>query len=251
MKFFIKLFRRKAKPTTVNLDFPTRWDAMTLPQFKAVCRILSIPNIERDNALMLCLFALTGIRPLDPAGFDEKITRGGRLQPFLINGSQHLIAASDISAACHELAFIYDKIGPAPCPLDGVDPMLHGISFRQFFAADSFILRYQAEKNGSYIKEAAKILTGGRKRRLLDWERTAIVIWWNGLKDALKQRYPLVFQEGGGISGKTQAAILLELLSCMNDNRPQENDKILRTEAHSVLYSLNRIYENAKHKIPR
>ncbi|MBO6168501.1 MAG: hypothetical protein J6O51_00865 [Bacteroidales bacterium] len=251
MKLLKKIFQRKVKPATVNLDFPTKWERMTPHQFRDVCRILSVPNIDRERALMLCLFALTGIQPLDPAGYDAKVLKNGRLQPFLIDGKEHLIAASDVSAACHELSFIYDSIGLPPCPLDNVDPNLHGVSFRQFFIADSYILRYLSDKNGSYLKEAAKTLSGGRKRRLLEWERTAMVIWWNGVKDLLKQKYPLVFQEGGGISGKTQSDILEELLSCMNGNHPQENDRILRTEAHSVLFSLNRIYEDANHKVSR
>lgn len=249
MSFLKNIFRRKTKPQTVNLDIPTRWEQLTPAQFKEVCRILSTPNTGREQALMLCLFALTGIRPLDPAGYDEKILRRGKMQPFLIGGREHIVAAADIAAACHELAFIYDSIGLPPCPLDGVDRMLYGVSFRQFFVADSFISRYQADKNGAYIKEAAKALTSGRKRKLLEWERTAIVIWWNGVKEFLKKKYPLVFQDGGGISGKTQAEILEDILSCMNGNRPQENENILRTEAHSVLHSLNRIYTDAQRKV--
>lgn len=244
-----KIFHKKAKPAKVNIEFPTSWEVMTPDQFKQVCIVLSMPHVSRDQALMLCLFSLTGIRPLNPENYKAKALKGGKLQPFLINGREHFVAAADISAACHELAYIYDDIGLPPCPLKDVDRSLYGISFRQFFIADSYILRYQADKNGSFIKEACKVLTGGRKRHLLEWERTAIVIWWNGVKEQLKKKYPFVFREGGGISGKTQADILEDLLACMNDNKPQDNDRILKTEAHSVLYSLNRIYADAQHKV--
>lgn len=249
MNLLKKIFQKKAKPAKVDIQFPTSWEMMTADQFKQVCIVLSIPHVSRDQALMLCLFSLTGIRPLNPENYDQKALKGGSLQPFLIDGKEHIVAASDISAACHELAYIYDSIGLPPCPLKDVDRLLYGISFRQFFVADSYILRYQADKNGSFIKEAVKTLTGGRKRQLLGWERTAVVIWWNGVKEMLKKKYPFVFREGDGISGKTQADILEDLLSCMNDNKPQDNDRILKTEAHSVLYSLNRIYSDAQHKV--
>ena len=96
-----------------------------------------------------------------------------------------------------------------------------------------------------------KVLTNGSKRKLLEWERQALVIWWNGVKDYLQKRYPYVFRKGESVTDKTQAEILQDLLACMNDNRPQENEKILKTEVHSVLYSLNKLYENAVKNVPR
>ena len=62
------------------------------------------------------------------------------------------------------------------------------------------------------------------------------------------EKYPYVLQEGGSISDRTQEEILQELLSCMNNNRPQENNAILKSDVHAVLYSLNNIFEKNAHK---
>lgn len=243
-QLFRRLFRRD-RPANVNLEYPTAWETMTYQQFRDVAYILALPGISREKALLLCLCKLTGIAPENPAKYDARKIKG--MMPFIINGQAHLIKASDIAAACHELGFIYDSVGLPPAPMPKMDRMLYDINFRQFFAADSFMLRSAADAENArrWVKEAVKIVTNGRIRKLNDTDRMAFVIWWNGVKDALRKRYPFVFQEGSGFSDKTQAEILQDLLSCMNDNRPQENDNILKAPAHDVLYSLNKIYQDA------
>jgi hypothetical protein len=100
-----------------------------------------------------------------------------------------------------------------------------------------------------YLKEAAKAITNGAKRKLTDTDRVALTIWWNGVKLFLKGKYPYVFQDSDSISiGKTQAEILQDILSCMNGDRPQENENILKSNAHDVLFTLNKIYHDAVEK---
>lgn len=250
MGIFKRLFSRRERRAKINLVFPTSWEMMTIKQFKSVSIILSNKKIDRSRGLFLCLCSLSGIRPLNPEKVHTKKTYRN-VQPFLVDGQVHLISTSAIAEACNSLAYIYDNIGLPPCPIDRVNHMLYGISFRQFFTADSFFLRYMADNNVAFIKEAVKQLTNGRKRKLAEWERTAALIWWNGVKAKLKQMYPAVFQEGSGFSSKTQAEILEDILSSVNGNRPQENTAILSSEAHSVLHTLNKIYADAKQKSPR
>lgn len=246
-KFFRRLFPERAK--RINLEYPTRWEMMSADDFKEVCTILTMPGLDRERALYLCLCRLTHIKPADARAFDPKKLKGRA--PFIIDGKPYLIATDVIAEACDQLGFIYDAVGLPPSPFPEVDRRIMGISFEAFFAADSYLMRAAAEKNDCYLKEALKQLTGGRRRKMLDWQKQGFVIWWNGVKAYLKERYPYVFREGESITSKTQAEILQDLLACMNDNHPQENEKILRTEVHSVLYSLNRLYENAVKKSSR
>ena len=245
--FIWNLFHRN-KRKTVNLDYPTQWETLSERQFKDVCHILSIPGIGRERALFLCLCKLAGIVPDDARKYDPKKIKG--MQPFRINGEIHLIKAAEVAAACRELEFSYDSIGLTPSPLNNIDPMLYNVSFDRFFEADSLILRSSVDKPNApkWLKEAAKALTNGQKRKLEAADRTALVIWWNGIKKMLKEKYPYVFQEGTGFSNKTQNEILHDILACMNGNRPQENENILKAPVHDVLDSLNRIYEDAYKK---
>ena len=253
MKLLQKLFkpRPKKKPVKINLTYPVSCETMSFPEFREVCKILSIQNVGRERALFLCLCALAHIRPDNPAKYDPKAIKGK--MPFIIDGNPYFIGAKTVTEACSDLAFIFDSVGLPPSPLEKVNNLLYDVPFDVFYTADSYIARYQAEngQNNTWLKEAVKTLTGGRKRKLEPWERVAMVIWWNGAKQKLSERYPYVLKGGGVASGKTQAEILQDLLAVLNDNRPQENDKILKADTHSVLHSLNNIYHDAQQKVSK
>lgn len=248
LKFFRNIFHRD-KPAKVNLDYPLQWETMNYQQFRDVCFILSQPGITRDRALLLCLCKLTGIRPANMNKYEPKKVKGK--MAFIIDGKEHLVKASDIAAACYELNYIYDSIGLPPEPFPKVDRMIYNLNFQQFFTADSMMMKAGEDKDNAnaWLKQAAKAITNGAKRKLTDTDRVALTIWWNGVKKMLKEQYPYVFQDSESISAqKTQAQILQELLSCMNNDRPQDNDLILKTTAHDVLFTLNKMYHDAVEK---
>lgn len=250
IKLFAKLKAKwqklTARPEKVDIIYPISWETMTEQDFKNVCIILT-RQLDRHQTLFLCLCKLADIYPDNASKYDKKSLKKG--SPFIINGKPYVISTSVISEACNQMAFIFDKIGLPPSPFKNVDRMLYGVSFETFYEVDSYIMRSIAEGNEGYLKHAAKALTNGAKRKLLPWERKALVIWWNGVKEFLKGKYPHVLtSDGGGITDKSQADILHDLLGCLNDNKPQENDRILKCEVHSVLYSLDKIYKNAKHQ---
>jgi len=243
-QFFKRIWPKKSKPERIDLVYPVSWDQMDYNDFRNVCQILDQPMSNHDK-LFLCLCKLANITPDNPAFYNPKAIKDK--MPFVIDGKRYIIGAPVIEEACHQLRFIFeDQDGLPPCPFKNVHRMIHGTSFEQFYTVDSYLLRYAAEKNGTYLKEAANVLTNGQKRKFLPWERTAFIIWWNAVKRQLMKKYPYVLEEGSGITDKSQADILLDLLSCVNDDKPQDNDKILKTDVHSVLYSLNKIYEDAK-----
>lgn len=248
MKLFSKikqLFRRKQRAEKIDLVYPITWETMDFEDFRNVCEILKTPR-SRQEILFLAFCRLAHIRPDDPAKYDSKKLKGS--MPFIVNGKPYLVNASVLREGTRQVSFILDSVGLPPSPFKDIDRKLNGISFKQFFTADSFIMRYQSDKNGTFLKTAVKTLSGGRIRKLFGWQTVAVVIWWNGVKQYLKGRYPYVFTSNGDISGRTQAEILQDLLSAMNGNQPQQNEDILRCDVHSVLYSLNSIYENAQKK---
>lgn len=240
--FFTLRFKHGEK---IDIAYPLSWENMSLEDFHNVCTVLSQPH-GRKETLFLCLCALAHIRPDNPIHYDPKCIRDNVV--FIIGGKSYVISPKVIQEACSQLQYILDDIGLAPSPLDRIDRKLYGISFMQYYQADAYMLRYASEGDGKWLKEMAKTLTGGRVRKLLPWQQKGLVIWWNGVKKYLMMKYPYVLQEGGSITDSTPADILQELLSCMNGNRPQDNDKILKSDVHSVLFSLNKIYSDNAHK---
>lgn len=242
-EFFTIKFRHGEK---LDLVYPVSWETMSYDDFKSVCIILSQPHGKKES-LFLFLCALAHIRPDNPIKYDPNILRDNMV--FIIGQKSYVITPSVIQEACSQLEFIYNDVGLCPSPLPKVDRKLYGISFGQYYEADSFILRYGIENNDKWLKEAAKALTNGAVRKLQEWQKKGLVIWWKGIKKYLMTKYPYIFQEGGpGGDDRTPADILQELLSILNKNEPQNNDKITKSELHSVLFTLNKIYEDNAHR---
>lgn len=229
----------------INLEFPTAWEEMDPKDFEEVCKLLVTPR-PREETLFLAFCKLAHIRPDNPKIYPS-VPKG--MSPYIVDGKAHFIGHSVIAEGCRQISFILDGTGFPPAPFHQVDRKLYGVSFEKFYEADSLIMRAAAENNDGYLKEAAKVLTNHAKRKLAPWERKALVIWWNGLKMYLKGLYPYVFTEAESVTSKTQGEILLDLLSAMNGQQPQQNEHILKTDVHAVLHELNLIYYNAKQKI--
>ena len=241
-QFFTLRFKKGEK---LDLVYPISWETMSQEDFRNVCMILTKPH-GRKEALFLCLCALAHIRPDNPIKYDQKAIKDNLV--FLIGDKSYVITPKVIQESCHQLEYIFDEVGLAPCPLMKVDRKIFGLSFEQFYSADSYMLQYAADNNNEkWLKEAAKVLTNGATRKLLDWQKKGLVIWWNGVKKYMMQKYPYVLHEGESITDRTQTDILYDLLSVMNDNKPQDNDRILKSDVHSVLFTLNQIYERNAH----
>lgn len=231
----------------IDIVYPVSWEGMSQEDFKSVCSILGQPHGEKET-LFLCLCSLAHIRPDNPIKYDPKAL--GSNLVFIIGDKSYTISPTVIQEACDQLSYITRSYGLAPSPLPKIDRKLYGISFGQFYEADALMLRYADTNDERWLKEAAKVLTKGAIRKLLPWQKKGLVIWWNGVKMYLKQKYSSIFQEGGTDTyvDKTPADILQELLGTMNGNKPQDNEKILKSDVHSVLYSLNQIYYKNAHK---
>ncbi len=243
INFFKKLFmgRRAEK---LDLVYPTSWETMSLQDFKDACEVLSHPN-GRAEMLFLLWCRLAHIVPANPNRYDPKAIKD--MFPFTFKGKDYVVGYNLVHAGAKDMEYILDSIGLPPSPIEGVDRKLYGVPFNGYYQAASFMMRYSADNNNEkWLKEAVKSLTGGRVRRLLPWQKKGVVIWWNGVQDFLLKKYPDVLTSEESITSKTQADLLLDLLSTMNDNKPQDNDNILKSDTHAVLYSLNKIYAKSK-----
>lgn len=243
-QFFTLRFKKGER---LDLVYPISWETMSQEDFRNVCTILSQPH-GRKETLFLCLCALAHIRPDNPIKYDPRAIKDNLV--FLIGGKSYVITPKVIQESCSQLEYILDDVGLAPCPLPKVDRKIFGLSFEKYYEADAYMLQYAADegKNEKWLKETSKVLTNGRVRKLLDWQKKGLVIWWNGVKKYMMQKYPYVLQEGQSISDRTQTDILYDLLEVMNDHKPQENEKILKSDVHSVFYTLNHIYYENAHK---
>lgn len=228
----------------MNLTFPTSWEGMTPDEFAHVCKILCL-NCDRETTLLMCLFVLSRLKWPGKL-YDAEGIRN--LLPAIHDGKEIFLSTAVLKSACDQLAYILDEIGLPPCPLAGVNRRLYGVSFGQFFEADSYIKKWVTSRSNADLNHAASVLTDGRVKKLKDWQRKAIVIWWNGLINYLMKRFPNVLVEDDSGSSLSQAELLQELLASVNSGKPQENEQILSSETYSVLLALENRYRDAKQR---
>lgn len=221
---------------TLDIRYPRSWAEVTPPQLLVIARTLSHSRGTRDEVLLRLLLALSGIR----------IPLGGRLREDVAEvrhgGHWYRVPVQTLLQASRELGWILDTNGLTACPLKGISPKLYDTKFEDYFAMDANMMRYSAGQAQDHrlAAQAARCLTHRRER--MDGTRAlAMLIWYNGLKHWLAERYPNVFEKGGGEPSGTMADVLSAMLSALNQDRPQDNDAILESETHAVLRALENI----------
>lgn len=258
MKDYIKNLLKKikfffafsfTKGVKLNINYPTSWEAMSMEEFQNVCTLLSLPVSCEEEMLHNCLCALGHLRPTSVLQYDPQLIKDNGA--YIYAGQIYFISPETIREACDQLKYITNETGLSPSPIGHLDRKLYGVTFGQFYEADAMMLRYQATGQEKFIVRAARVLTSGKVKGLKVWQVKGMTIWWGGVKKYLMTKYPYVFQDGGDGSSfgdKTPADILQDLMLTMNGNKPQDNDKILKTDVHSVLSALNNIYYQNAHK---
>lgn len=233
----------RGKVPTLSLRVPAGWEELTPQQLRVICRWSSL-RTDRRTAQMKMFLDYNGLtlcrRAQRQAGW-QKEYRVKR------NGHRYWVPASVLRDGAAAFGFVYDSSGALPfCPLRGVPHNLFGVSFETYYSADSQIYRYQQEGKAAYMARAVQLLTGSR-RRLSSVGRAAVVIWWSGVRCWLRKKYPHVFSSDGDGGQVNPADTLLEILEALNNQAPQENERILQSETHYVLSSLeNRIIQAEK-----
>ena len=224
----------------INLNYPTSWEEVTREHLLIIAEHI-IKRRTREEFLLEVFCKLTGIRiVLNCAEHSSEYK-------FAKGRKKFNIPLSTIRTACEELSFLLEKTGLPESPILSVGTKLHGISFRQYYFANAYFHRYQQTQEQNMMEQMHQALTGRKAHKISAGEVMAISIWWSGVQSFLKERYPGVFSDQEGEqTGSTPADTLQEILSALNNNKPQENENILNSDMHAVLHALQHLYNQQK-----
>jgi hypothetical protein len=233
---------------TIDITYPVSWSEISREQLLLIASQM-LKKRTREEFLFELFCRLTGLRLQLKPGVEQETMAA---QYNFVKGKQKFFfPVTSIRTACEELSFILEGIGLPECPILSLNTKLHGVSFRQYYFADAYFRRYQQTKQISYFFSMYEALTGIKIKKMQPHEVMAITIWWTGLKDFFKGKYPNVLKDGQECEEqKTPADTLQEILSVLNNNKPQENERLLACEVNSVLLALDNIYQtntNANH----
>ena len=232
---------------TIDLHTPTCWKELTTEQLREVVE-LALMGLHREEYLLVLFCKFANVKMVTgTADEDEKNVVHTRFVDA--DGNEFELEDWQVSDFCGRLAFVLDE----QMPMDVAWPWkwnryLYATSFGDWFKADAQMLGFALEGDQERLKGAMKYL-GDPHDTLEPSDITLMLRWYECFKDWLRERYPLVFQkaeqgseEGPASPVETRQNIMLML----NDNRPQDNELIEKSNVHDVLAALQHKIEYAK-----
>lgn len=224
----------------IDLTAPTSWSEMTCEQLLSIASLLCGGLLDKEF-LIAAFCTLCGVQ-LEIKHEDDKgedtylLRRGEQVTPISV------FAVADFSSRFNWI--VDNEPYDAPCPF-GVDRHLAETTFGNYFHADAMMTRYTQTQNVEYLTKAMSDL-GDPRTKLTEAEAMALCIWWKGFKNWLRDQYPHVFVGPGGDAETSPLKIRQNIMLMLNDNRPQENERIEDSNMHDVLAALHSKIEQAK-----
>lgn len=227
---------------TLDLRFPESWEDISSSQLKFIAKI-GLKELTREEFLLKLLCKFTGLKvEYIPEELDSNTDYCFTMpkKHFWNKKKLLFIPISTIVEACQKFEYVIDQIGILNLsPIKGVSNKLYDIQFEHYYFCDSLISRYQSTQDKKHLKKAVSELTGKRCLRIEKRKAYMIIIWWNGVRKFLTEKYPYVFSSDGSGSDSSPIEVYIQLLSIINNNRPDANKAIAATDLHSVFISLN------------
>ena len=237
----------------IDLRMPTKWEELTAEQLREVVEA-STKGLRREEVLLILLCRFAGIKMM--AGTTEEdgpSTGSGTVKTRFKDGEGHVFDLEDWQVAdfCGRLSFVFDE----QIPIDVQWPFrwdryLMDATFGNWFHADALLLGFTMTGDIKQLKGAMRDL-GDPHGDLQPTDPDAVLMlkWYDLFKSWLQERYPLVFQkpEPGSESASNPVDTRQNIMLMLNDNRPQDNEAIERSNVHDVLAALQHKIEEAKH----
>ena len=224
----------------INLTAPTQWGELTLEQVRMVVKTMLLLLTESERLLVL-LCQLTGIRIYgEPSG--------GKTELFVTDeGQAFTMQDYEIEDFCNRLRWLIDDIEPDDLPNPTKrDDYLRDISFGDWFEADTQFRLYEDDGDLAHFDIILPKLAN-EVRQVTQSEATVLHLWWNSVMAQIAPMYPNVFNKqevGGGECNPFKSLQEMHLL--LNDDHPQDNEKIDNARLHDVLSALDSKIEKLK-----
>lgn len=223
----------------IDLKAPKKWAELTLDQFRMVVEALLLHLTEQER-LFLLLCQLTGIRKYDEEG--KFVTDDG--QDFRLKDYE-------LADFCNSLRWILadDPIG-VPNP-SKVDDYLRDMSFGDWFETDTQFRLYDDDLDLAHFDIILpKLGMADEPRPVGTVTATMLKLWWHSVMGLIAPMYPNVFERSDPNSGAASVynpfRQLQDFHLILNEDHPQDNEKIDDARLHDVLSALDSKIEKQK-----
>jgi hypothetical protein len=244
----------------IDLKIPERWEELSPEQVKYTGRLYNM-KIDRCKMLVFAFLRFSGVQVCRVFKHDGK--EPGR-HHFRYRGKKFSLYIDEFAAFCERLSFITEPgtgIMPPPAikSFMAPDDRIFNLSLEEYLTADfQYISSNEYTRHENTVKIVSALwrkkderfedkLIERRYRKFKNTDPdtiTAVYVWWTGVKNYLRQEYPFIFSPAGENAEVSPRDMVLGLLSAFNDGKPQDNDKILKTNVHEIFWELNKKIEN-------
>lgn len=219
---------------TIDLKAPTRWGELTLDQFRMVAKTMLL-HLTESEMLLVLLCQLTGIRRY--ADEDNKFVTE--------DGQDFRLKDYEIADFCDRLRWLIDTVPDVIPNPSKRDDYLRDISFGDWFEADTQFRLYEDDHDLDHFSVILPKL-GEEAHEVDETEAVMLKMWWNCVMAQIAPMYPNVFVKGEGGGECNPFKNLQEMHLLLNDDRPQDNEKIDEARLHDVLSALDSRIEKMK-----
>lgn len=217
----------------IDLKIPTSWKEVTREQLGIIASLMT-EQLNREETLFVLFCRFTGLK------------HEGRGVFVTSKGQRIRMEAWQLSEFCGRLAYIIDE---KPCDIVNpthVNSYLDDITFGDYFHADSLLYGYRLQGDYDMVRKALSDL-GDHRRGVSKQFANEVLIWWTGVQQWLKGQYPDVFAtKDGDADGYDPLTARQNIMLMLNNDSPQDNERIEYAKMHDVLAALQHKIEYAK-----
>lgn len=223
----------------IELKAPATWSELSLDQFRKIVETLLL-QLTREELLFVLMCELTGIRRYDAT---DKFVGP--------DGSDFRLQQHEIVDFCDRFAWIIDSEPdslPNPTKVDG---FLRDMSFGDWFETDTQFRIYDDDRDIAHFDIIMpKLGLQDEPRPVSQVMATMLKLWWQSVMVQIAPLYPNVFAKSDPKDGVSSIynpfKQLQEFHLMLNDDRPQDNEKIDNARLHDVLSAMDCKIERQK-----
>lgn len=237
---------------TFNITLPSKWSELTPKQVLRISFYISLGLPETEFLLKLG----TEFAGLKPNG--TSVLPNGDIGYVYYDRKQGnlVFSVEQLARIAGAMKWVTGKPSIMQAPyLDGYnspDQYIDGVSLEQFITADIACAHYIISKDPEALRtmvacfyprgsfDPEKVQSEAKRLSYKPtYELEAVLLWFTGVKEMLRNKYPHVFS-GGTDSGIAHDGVdvYLGIISSLNEGDISRNPIIKRTDVHEALYEL-------------
>lgn len=224
---------------SIELKAPMAWGELTKEQLLVVAETLGLLLTREERLVTLfCQLARVGLE------------RHGKSWHLVHGKVKTEIKTEEIAEFSGRFAWIIDSQPKGVANPTAADDFIRDMTFGDWFEADTQFMLYEEDDDGERFNVILPLLKETH-REMTRPEMTAYKWWWWSVQDTLAETYPNVFKHndsGGDLVQYNPFKTLQDFHLLLNDNHPQENERIDASNVHDALSAIDNKIAEIKQK---